>query len=104
MKIKKTLKKFERGNFKKFKLSKKIMFTSKQLSTIKQALEDKEKEERKDIEDLRRFDHNLILGTARLQEIYRQVCKESKSNPGKFNSNHKTQAKALVQGIYSNPS
>lgn len=59
------------------------MFTSKQLSTIKQALEDKEMQGASIINEERIFDHDLILGTARLQQIYKEVCNEEKPNRGK---------------------
>lgn len=56
------------------------MFTSKQISTIKKALQDKEEPEESILEPSKKFNHNLILGTARLQEIYKQVCNTEKSH------------------------
>lgn len=76
--------KFKNLNFDKKKY--KRMFTLKQISTIKKALQDKEIEENNIIQPSKKFNHDLILGTARLQEIYKEVCKSEKET-SKFLSN-----------------
>lgn len=55
------------------------MFTLKEISTIKKALQDKDHEEENILEPSKKFNHNLILGTDRLQEIYKEVCNNNNS-------------------------